>query len=444
MPLSAIHARLRARLESFAIERFKSFQSGHITFHPLTLLIGANASGKSNLIEGIRLLSWLAHGQRLDHVFRSVKDDDLQIRGRVEDMPYYGSEGFQFRCRFAYRNWRSLHVSLDLVDSELRIVNEWVGGDHENVPLYKMEYPAGPPSHDSWVAYNNFMRGRNKPQITCIDQQLILTQLQTPARFGAAHFKSQAVIPRVSKAFSSALANILFLDPSPRRMREYTHKLDKSLMGDGSNLSGVLNVLCSDEQGKRRVLEFVRDLPEQDILDITFVETPRGEVMLSLTESFGGKKQKSDAPILSDGTLRVLSIAAAVLSAPEGSLVVIEEIDNGVHPSRAKLLLKNIKDVATERSLSVLLTSHNPSLLDALPDDAVPHVACCYRDPDDGSSKIIHLHELDRYPSLIAQGPVGRLMTQGILDRFLKDQRNPEEVKASAQEWLEKWSSSEP
>jgi hypothetical protein len=30
----------------------------------------------------------------------------------------------------------------------------------------------------------------------------------------------------------------------------------------------------------------------------------------------------------------VLAVAAALLSAPAGSLVVIEEIDNGVHPSR--------------------------------------------------------------------------------------------------------------
>lgn len=56
--------------------------------------------------------------------------------------------------------------------------------------------------------------------------------------------------------------------------------------------------------------------------------------MVSLTESFGGQLKRYDASLLSDGTLRVLSIAAALLSAPVGTMVVIEEIDNGVHPSR--------------------------------------------------------------------------------------------------------------
>ena len=56
--------------------------------------------------------------------------------------------------------------------------------------------------------------------------------------------------------------------------------------------------------------------------------------MIELTETFGGTETVFDATLLSDGTLRVLAIAAAVLSAPEGSLVVIEEVDNGVHPSQ--------------------------------------------------------------------------------------------------------------
>jgi len=82
--------------------------------------------------------------------------------------------------------------------------------------------------------------------------------------------------------------------------------------------------------------------------------------------------------LLSDGTLRVLAIsqrdealcaiAAAMLSATEGSLVVIEEIDNGVHPNRAKHLLASIRDIAEQRKLRVLLSTHNPALMDALPD----------------------------------------------------------------------------
>ena len=52
-------------ITSFTVSGFKSYQDAKLPLAPLTLLIGANASGKSNLIEAIRLLSWLARGQRL-------------------------------------------------------------------------------------------------------------------------------------------------------------------------------------------------------------------------------------------------------------------------------------------------------------------------------------------------------------------------------------------
>lgn len=84
----------------------------------------------------------------------------------------------------------------------------------------------------------------------------------------------------------------------------------------------------------------------------------------------------------------------------------------------------------------MLISSHNPALLDALPDDAVPHVVFCYRDPEDGSSRLMRLADVPDYPELIAQGPVGHLMTRGILDRFVKEHPGPQQRKERAQAWL--------
>ena len=143
-----------------------------------------------------------------------------------------------------------------------------------------------------------------------------------------------------------------------------------------------------------------------------------------------------DATLLSDGTLRVLAIAAAVLSAPGGSIVVIEEIDNGVHPSRAGQTLSRLSRIAEERGLRVLISSHNPALLDALPDDAVPNVVFCYRGPKTGTSRLVRLADIPDYPELIAQGAVGHLLTRGILDRFVKLHPGSEERKRRARSWL--------
>jgi hypothetical protein len=114
-------------------------------------------------------------------------------------------------------------------------------------------------------------------------QRAIITQLDTPSRFGKE--ESQKKIPDITERFRRALGQILFLDPDPRRMREYSFVNETELVGDGRNLPGVLYNLCEDPSRKREILDFIEALPEQDFQDISFVETPRSEVMLELTES---------------------------------------------------------------------------------------------------------------------------------------------------------------
>jgi len=129
-------------------------------------------------------------------------------------------------------------------------------------------------------------------------------------------------------------------------------------------------------------------------------------------------------------------MAAALLSAPEYATVIMEEIDNGIHPSRAGTLLKNVQMIAEARNLAVLITSHNPALLDALPASAIPDVVFCYRDPKEGDSRLVRLEDLPNYPDLVARGPLGRLVTQGVLDRMVKSAESPEERQKSGLQYL--------
>ncbi len=422
-------------LSKFTLANFKSYREATLVLSPLTLLIGANASGKSNALEAMQMLSWLSRGRRLEEVFQAVQESELRIRGTVADLTHEAAGSFRLGCVLEHQLGRvELEVEVSAGSDGMRIARERVVIPTQNVPLYQAN-PATNGSRDLIVSYNNFARGRNKPQIRCTDQQAVFTQLLTPVKF--ANERSRSQIPDVAKAFMQALERILFLDPLPRRMRDYSFIVDKVLKGDGGNISSTLYDLCVTQNAKDKVLNFVRDLPEQDITDIQFLDGPRKEVMVKLEETFGGKTQFHEAALLSDGTLRVIAVAAALLSAPVGSTVVVEEIDNGVHPSRAKTLLANIEKVARQQKLVVLLTSHNPALLDALPFSAIPDVVFCYRDMRQGDSRLVRLSELPDYPELIAQGPLGRLVTQGIVDRFVKTAKNPDEKIRATLTWID-------
>ena len=439
-------------LTAITLENFKSYRQARLLLAPLTVLIGANASGKSNAIEGMRLLSWLAQGQRLSTIQHAVQSGDRVVRGTVDNLPFERGESFGLGAETDQAEWNRLTMTLVRRLDGLHIRSETLTHDGATVPLYTLDQPSHDRGTDVGVAYNNFAKGRNKPHVTCSDQAAIFTQLSSPATFDAAHKTSRERIPPAVKQLEKWLSAMLFLDPAPARMRDYAFPSDSVLQGDGRNLSAVLYALWGGDRDKTieaqrgeqepfrtqrmAILSFIQSLPEQDIGGLSFLEEPRGGVMVKLTETFGGHTRDYDASLLSDGTLRVLSIAAAMLSAMEGSLVVIEEIDNGVHPSRARHLLANIRDIAERRGLRVLLSTHNPALLDALPDSALPDVLFCYREPQDGSSRVTRLQDLPDYPELIAQDSLGGLVTNGTLERFVK-QPQAVDRQARALAWLE-------
>ena len=424
-------------LTGFSLKDFKSFREATLELSPLTVLIGANASGKSNLVEALRLFSWVARGDKLESIRYVLRGGDSPIRGAVRDLYRGGKSVLRLSCRTTHRDWDGYEIEIARTgEGGLRVAGEALTGSARQAPLFEI---VGRDEENGSVraACNNFAPGGKKPQVSCNDGEAVLAQLQSPARFAHGHKKSQETIPKICRQYQVRASNILFLDPRPSAMRTYSFKTDRALGSSGENLSGVLYNLCRTPDDKERLLDIVKTLPEQDIRSIGFVETPRGEVMVELTETFGERNAKYDATLLSDGALRVLAVAAAVLSAPEGGMVVIEEIDNGVHPSRAERLLNRLLSIAKERRLNILIGSHNPALLDALPDEAVPNVVVCYRDPKSGWSRLIRLADIEDYPALIAQGPVGHSMTRGIVDRLAKTRRGPEERKRRALAWLD-------
>ena len=216
------------------------------------------------------------------------------------------------------------------------------------------------------------------------------------------------------RPITSHLASIFFLDPDPRRMRRI--QLHPGEAAQAGRLRPLLRSAPPD-RGRREKDEdprIIRALPEQDISDITYLETPRGEVMLELHETFGGKVVPIEAALLSDGTLRVLAVAAALFSIPE---------DVRSSSSR-RSTTASIR--AGPRSSSWISRGSPVSaeLLQVLLDDPQSRPAGC----SSPRSRSRHRRLLPRprgggqpahasggagsYPELVAQGPLGRLVTR--------------------------------
>ena len=428
-------------LTQIEIANYKSYRDKQtLPLAPLTLLIGANASGKSNALEALRLLSWFSRGERLASLEDLVNQSDQFIRGVTPDLIHDAANtkanAFKLGCITDDEDWNHFAVELEFREDELHIRQESITSDRERFPLYRIEDPPEGMVNEAWVAYNNFAKGGRKPQISCIDQMAIMQQLSSPARFDARHKRSQKVIPKVTSRFRKLLEHCLFLDPVPSMMRDKSLS-SKQLKSDGSNLAGVLHHLSKDKDKLQAILKIIKSLPEQDIKGIKFYKGKFNEqISFAVIETFNGARQRMPAELLSDGTLRVLAIAVALMSTPEGATLVIEEIDNSVHPTRAKDLLATLQEFAEQRNLRLLFTTHNPAMMDAVPNDALSDVVFCYRCPKTGTSQLRRLSDQFDYIGLMVRGSMGHLVTSGRVDKFVKNPTTPEKKRKAALDWL--------
>jgi predicted ATPase len=116
--------------------------------------------------------------------------------------------------------------------------------------------------------------------------------------------------------------------------------------------------------------------------------------------------------------------------------MVIEELDNGVHPSRVKLLVDTIWECSHRRNLNVLVTTHNPATLNGLTPEQLGCVVICHYDHQEQADKLTALSDLPDSDVLLQKGSLGDLVTRNVLETYLMP-NFAEEQKQKAQAWLD-------
>lgn len=71
------------------------------------------------------------------------------------------------------------------------------------------------------------------------------------------------------------------------------------------------------------------------------------------------------------GEASVIRIVRDIESAPDNSLILIEEIENGLHPVATRRLVEYLIEVAGRKSCQIVFTTHSNDALAPLPDEAV-------------------------------------------------------------------------
>ena len=205
--------------------------------------------------------------------------------------------------------------------------------------------------------------------------------------------------------------------------------LSEKMEPDARNIAGVIAALPKGKQIEIEgvLTKYASKLPERDIKRV-YAETVgkfNADAMLYCEEKWNDEidvLSTVDARGMSDGLLRFLAILTALHTRPKNSLLVIEEVDNGLHPSRAKLLIEVLQTVGGQRGVDVLVTTHNPALLDAMGNRMVPFITVVHRDPLAGTSLLTLLEDIAQLPKLLAHGQIGQLSSEGLIEKTLSRQ----------------------
>jgi ABC-type branched-subunit amino acid transport system ATPase component len=427
----------------YYFRNFKNFSDAQLNLlQSVTLMIGKNGSGKSNAIEAVELLAQIAHGRPLHEIVDVGRGNGgmFEIRGglsgclacQVDNPIPFGEFELGFGASFKYDGrQQDISYSVTLTLPDMRIHKEKLTvGD-------RVIFDAVVGTRDILdVSYDNFQRGGNKPITHLPADRSVLSRYETFADAGSKSSRQQDALKMV-RVLEGHLNAAFVFDPTPRLMREYERMGQSVLQKNGSNLSSVLHTLKlgSDEKQQvlGKILNLIRQLPEEPFKEFDFVETRARDVLFGLKREDG---TFTDARSLSDGTLRALAILTALETVPEKSRIVIEEMDNGIHPSRIKILVDAVWECSHRRKLNILVTTHNPATLDSLDSEQLKAVVLCYRDSESHASKLMPLSGLPRVESLLEQGRLGDLVTRRVLEKYLLP--NFEEIKKSkALEWLE-------
>ncbi len=433
------------RITELRLTAFKSYRDAVLPISPLTVLIGRNGSGKSNALDALEILSRLARGVDVRDALEGDRRDADAIRGGLEGCAPHGSD--KFTLGVTVETEESREITLDItvqVSPQPQIVAEtlcgYVRGDWWRPLLETQE--ADPHRSDLDAAIWNNKKGPN-PRLTFRGSHLLSAQL--PLRLGGKDKAEREVLDVVRSALA-VLGGVFQLDPVPHGMRTYVPEKDSELRRTADNLSAsVARLQESDPANFRRLVETVKDLPEYEVHDIEVGRGSYGDVMLALIEGHGGHRATIPARQMSDGMLRMLAITTTLLTggggvaigggpgADAGPLVlVIEELENGLHPTQAGALLRLIREASHQQGYQVLLTTHSPALLNALIGSDHRGVLVVSRKRDTGGTVVSRLVDLPGYQRMLAGHRLGDATAEGRLPAAFEEPRPPTEAELNS------------
>jgi predicted ATPase len=374
-------------IKRVSLKNYRSIAACEVSLGPLTFLVGANGSGKSNFLDSLRFI-----GDSL----RSTLDHALRDRGGINEVRRRsGGHPTNFGIRIDFR----LPTGI-----EGRFAFEVGAARDGGFAIKKEECTVG-------AAHYKIESGLVTKMTTSVVPPVSEDRLYLVTAAGFPEFRGTY----------DALSTMGFYNLNPDQIRALQPPDKGDLLArDGRNLASVLDRLKGGGNGANDAKERIREYLAKVVPGIDGVEAKQIGHMetLEFRQRVEGQEHpwRFSAINMSDGTLRALGTLVALFQHAAGgaSLVGIEEPETALHPAAAGVLFDALREAS--RQTQVIVTSHSPDLLDRddVVDDQLLAVVAT-----DGTTEIARINQAGR------QALQDGLYTPGELLRV--DQLRPDE-----------------
>ncbi|MBI4568796.1 MAG: AAA family ATPase [Planctomycetes bacterium] len=410
-------------IERLRIKNFKSLRDVDLRLGRLNLLIGANASGKSNFLDALRVLQGIGYG----FSFREILDG--KPKGAANDVwePIRGGSS-QAMCRAARsdecmslemqgRLTEEDHASwiyaISLEPNEWRLESESLRtgkpiftAKRETLVRGKGAVIVDAPS---WRDISPLDRARFGQNLSPIEKARFRRDLEDIkggkipsgryhardlgfadtkpilAQIAAGHFRWPESSSTAASYFSQSLRDLQFLNPQPPILRAYSPRKNAERLGaTGEDFAALIETLGQSPKDRSSFLAWLKELRPEQIDDFGTLAGAVNEPMFYLKEN----GVKYPAPVLSDGTLRFAALAAALYQPEPPSVLCVEEIEQSIHPSRLRLVVELLRAHSRPKGSQVFATTHSPVVADWLMKEEHDHLFVFTRVGDTGETRV--------------------------------------------------------
>ncbi|MBZ4419718.1 AAA family ATPase [Myxococcus sp. RHSTA-1-4] len=331
-------------IHKLTLRNFKGIESAELALERLTVFVGPNASGKTSILQALALLSQMANPDL-------PRAGVLGSFGGLSAVLKRGTEGSEAFI-LAEGSWRGDpgYLQVDFNPEDKRPVGIEVTGEWKYEPFEVVDPPP------------------------------------VPFSLGTRYAKAdRSALPDVLRDWE----NNILLRLEPRKLAEpsYAESVEPRVHSDGSGVASVLAQMALNRPDNfAELLSALRAIiPQMVRVRLSLAEVTRQEIETirideqpitrTVNRTYSGHRVlfdllgASDVPSegASEGTLLVLGLLAVLFSTPRPKLVLLDDLDRGLHPKAQKDLVAQLRKLLErDPELQIIATSHSPYLVDHL------------------------------------------------------------------------------